>query len=332
MSMDYLGERVRFVRQQRSLTTTELGELVGVSQGHISKIENGERQPTPALIRELARELGVRESWLLEGSGLMYEAEPQLLSDKEAAGQYVDEIARALDVLLEPTERDSLISYILPALQKIRGDLSKRIKDRFQQELSRIPETSQTIVGTNIISGNFQSQGDVVVGGNKIVTQRHTTRTINTPPSGSISEAQAREVHERLVRIGGLESSYMGSSAYGAVMNQFKKRYGITSYKNLPSTQYGEALTYLEKREKVLEKRAMSEGKHPLDRQEYIRRIQTISRVELKWTDPIRREKMLTRYGKTSLSDFNMTELEDFYKYVSGLKSKQASKKKSSKK
>jgi transcriptional regulator with XRE-family HTH domain len=50
---------IRSYRLRRNLTLAQLSELSGISAGHISRLENGERTPTVRLLLQLARALGV---------------------------------------------------------------------------------------------------------------------------------------------------------------------------------------------------------------------------------------------------------------------------------
>jgi len=52
--LDHIPVAVAYARDQAGLTQAQLGELVGVSQGHISEIERGTRNAPPPLIRRLA--------------------------------------------------------------------------------------------------------------------------------------------------------------------------------------------------------------------------------------------------------------------------------------
>lgn len=330
MSMTYLSGRVQIARKQLNLTATELGERVSVSQGHISKIEAGDRNPTPALARSLANALGVREEWLLEGTEPMYGSNEIGINYDTLVVNIVEEELDCLRCSVDTDEYQKLIEFVGGKLKQIRKELNELLKRDYCPVPSPLLPTknSQNIKGQNVIAGNFNTGDGHYIGGDNIagdkyINTRVTKRVINTPPEGSISESQAREIHERLVRLGGMESTRIGPTAYGAVMNQFKKKFEVASYKNLLAVFYEDAISYLDRREKIIEKNIMNEGRHPVSRQEYIRRIQTICRVELKWTDPIRKQKMSDRYGKSSLPDFNMSELEDFYKYVGSLKSGQ---------
>lgn len=53
------------IRKSRGLTQVQLAEKVGISQAHISRLENGDDSVSLKLLAELAQALGVRPSDLL---------------------------------------------------------------------------------------------------------------------------------------------------------------------------------------------------------------------------------------------------------------------------
>jgi len=57
---------LRRVRIWRKLTQAQLAAKVGVHEMTISKLERGDRQPSPALLRRLAKALKVKVGELLE--------------------------------------------------------------------------------------------------------------------------------------------------------------------------------------------------------------------------------------------------------------------------
>lgn len=63
--MALCGERLHLIRTQRGLTQSELAELVGVEQNHISHIESGRRMMSLSLLREIAQALRVSTDALL---------------------------------------------------------------------------------------------------------------------------------------------------------------------------------------------------------------------------------------------------------------------------
>ncbi|TCP45764.1 XRE family transcriptional regulator [Tamaricihabitans halophyticus] len=52
-----LGRRIRSARKERGLTSVELADLAGVSQGLISQVENGRSDPSLETLRRLAEAL-----------------------------------------------------------------------------------------------------------------------------------------------------------------------------------------------------------------------------------------------------------------------------------
>lgn len=65
-----LAERLKEARTMRGLTQKALGELVGVSQAAIQKIETGKASQTTKLV-DLATALKIRPEWLGSGEGSM---------------------------------------------------------------------------------------------------------------------------------------------------------------------------------------------------------------------------------------------------------------------
>lgn len=62
---DALRREVHHIRTQRGFTQSELAELVGVEQNHISHIESGRRMMSLTLLREIAQTLRVSTDALL---------------------------------------------------------------------------------------------------------------------------------------------------------------------------------------------------------------------------------------------------------------------------
>lgn len=64
------GKYIRKLRKERSLSMGQLEKLSGVSSSYIANIETGKRKiPSPAIIRKLAKSLGVELFQLLEKAG-----------------------------------------------------------------------------------------------------------------------------------------------------------------------------------------------------------------------------------------------------------------------
>lgn len=77
-----LAERLKEARNAQGLTQKALGELVGVSQAAIQKIETGKAVQTTKLV-DIARALKVRPEWLGSGLGEMKVSSDSLPPEKE---------------------------------------------------------------------------------------------------------------------------------------------------------------------------------------------------------------------------------------------------------
>ncbi len=69
-----LADRVRDRRTALRLTQKQLAVMAGVTQGTIGNIETGNRD-APQSIASIAKALGVRATWLLDGTGQMLDSQ-----------------------------------------------------------------------------------------------------------------------------------------------------------------------------------------------------------------------------------------------------------------
>lgn len=63
-----IGERVKSVRKNKSLTQAELGEMIRTSDSYISRVENGIEKPTERWIKLVSLALNVNFNWLMYGN------------------------------------------------------------------------------------------------------------------------------------------------------------------------------------------------------------------------------------------------------------------------
>jgi len=64
--MEKFGEKLRTLRMRRGLTTRELGELLGVNQSHVTRMEQGQRIPNVAMVMKVAAIFGVTVDQLVQ--------------------------------------------------------------------------------------------------------------------------------------------------------------------------------------------------------------------------------------------------------------------------
>ena len=96
-----VGERLKQARKTSGLTQAELGEKVGMGQGHLSRVENGESQASAENWVGLAKVLGVSSDYLLFG-------------EQEVPGQARDSSGVGSDVvqMFEPLERPETLAGV----------------------------------------------------------------------------------------------------------------------------------------------------------------------------------------------------------------------------
>ncbi len=67
-----VGRRIRAYRKKKGLTVKQLAEIIGISQGSLSDIENEKTKPSAKTITSLVRNTDINPTWLLTGQGEMF--------------------------------------------------------------------------------------------------------------------------------------------------------------------------------------------------------------------------------------------------------------------
>jgi len=139
-----LGERLRQARKLEGLTQRSLA-FAGCSSGYISRIEAGERVPSLQILRELARRIGVSESYLRTGREATLAGSSALL-DAEIALRLGDlDTARTLyDQVVEESTSDTVRSEALEGLGNIATQLGE-----FQEAIELL-EQALGLAGTRL--------------------------------------------------------------------------------------------------------------------------------------------------------------------------------------
>lgn len=64
-----VGERIKEIRKNLKLTQGQFSKESGISQSHLSSIENGKDNPSTTLIKLISIKYNISESWLISGIG-----------------------------------------------------------------------------------------------------------------------------------------------------------------------------------------------------------------------------------------------------------------------
>ena len=75
--------------------------------------------------------------------------------------------------------------------------------------------------------------------------ERFTALELQVSPQESISEQQAAEIALAVKNVGYALAKGGARSGYGQVYSEMYRRYGISSYKNLPQHAFADVLTWL---------------------------------------------------------------------------------------
>jgi transcriptional regulator with XRE-family HTH domain len=64
-----IGEYIKFLKEEKGLSNTDLANLSGINASYVSRIESGGRNPSPATLRKLAPHLGTTYENLMKVAG-----------------------------------------------------------------------------------------------------------------------------------------------------------------------------------------------------------------------------------------------------------------------
>jgi transcriptional regulator with XRE-family HTH domain len=83
------GSRVKSLRLDKGLSQGEMGKLLGLDQGTVSKMERGENEPTAKTLRLLREIFDVTTDWILTGEGTKH---PLPLDTEEEIKEIIDDL------------------------------------------------------------------------------------------------------------------------------------------------------------------------------------------------------------------------------------------------
>ena len=119
-----IGERIKELRKSLNLTLEEFGKKLGVGKTAISKLEKSERNLTDQMALSICREFNVREKWLRDGTGDMFE--PAASDDLDAlAKEYhlsnSEKILIDRYIKLDESSRRAVIDFIIDTASALSG-------------------------------------------------------------------------------------------------------------------------------------------------------------------------------------------------------------------
>ena len=135
MSIDKtIGEVIAEAREQKNLSQRQLAKLAGINSSGLSKIEAGERDPSPKILRKISKHIDVNYNDLMYKMGLGIEVSPlnPFIKDyySNLKGNELNEAE--VNVLGNKQNLEKLVSSCEEKLKDIPED----IKDEFEKAIS----------------------------------------------------------------------------------------------------------------------------------------------------------------------------------------------------
>lgn len=164
--MEVINDRVKKIRVECGLSQEDFGNRIGIkSRAHISALENGTRNVTDRIVKDICANYHVSEQWLRNGTGIMFKKSDNtifsLLKDKFDADALDLEIIEQF-LKLKPEKRRIIKEYILSiasayqeALPTRQDSTEKSIDEqveafRHELEAEKTSQTSQAFPNTDI--------------------------------------------------------------------------------------------------------------------------------------------------------------------------------------
>ncbi len=116
MSRSEIGERVRLALKRAGMTQVQFAKIAGTSNGYVSEICRGLKNPSVAVLQALVAETGVDAAWLLLGD------EVQLTRTAPDIHEKLDQVLRVTG----SSGRDRVLGYLEAILEQAGASAGRR--------------------------------------------------------------------------------------------------------------------------------------------------------------------------------------------------------------
>lgn len=107
-----LGAYLKKIRESEEISLREVEKLTGVGYSHLSMIENGKRNVTPALLKNLSRIYGIDYIDLYEKAGYLDLAESERLKNNSTDNKRVFPLLGTVKAGYDYLANENIIGYI----------------------------------------------------------------------------------------------------------------------------------------------------------------------------------------------------------------------------
>jgi transcriptional regulator with XRE-family HTH domain len=162
-----VGEKLKAVRKHHKLTQKDVASAVGISESHLSNIENGRENPSLTLIKLFSYKYDVSEEWLLtynndffdnaeyvhrdgsyEYSNEEEESFVSVVNDTERMRQRFDSIRIRIEKLLLEQSQESDVRAIIDCFYYLESilNITPYYKLLDNEEFTRLLESTKTLI------------------------------------------------------------------------------------------------------------------------------------------------------------------------------------------
>ncbi|MFE8094420.1 helix-turn-helix domain-containing protein [Bacillus toyonensis] len=116
--MSLMKEKIKNLRRERKMTQKAFGELMGVTESFISKVESGDKEPSKESLLNLCSNINVPISYFFEDERnkdilellnqikqVIHSTDNPLFNGKEMNDRMTDGLLDGIDFLIRQTER-----------------------------------------------------------------------------------------------------------------------------------------------------------------------------------------------------------------------------------
>lgn len=127
--METIGDRIKQVRKELSLSMEKFGDKIGIVKSAINNIEKGLNNPSERTLKLICSEFNVNYAWLTEGQGEMFIEIPDNILDRLIKEYDLEEDNKPiLKAYLEakPETRKEILKFI----HSLTDEINKMAKEK----------------------------------------------------------------------------------------------------------------------------------------------------------------------------------------------------------
>ncbi len=191
-------------------------------------------------------------------------------------------------------------------------DILIRMAELGQVPIDDLIKTDNPIIRINVNN----SPGAVTAGRDVIITQTHRRVTEYKPGPDDISGEQANELKDLVNKVVELEQKTKKKpKTYGAIWNALNRKMGVTYYREIKRDRFDEAKMFLMQYAGRL-KRGLKRADKEEWRKERQKSIFAAAKGYLGWSKVEVDNYIYERYGKNSIRNLSIKELDQLYNVI----------------